>query len=146
MRRTGRRFQVKALLGVFVAILALAGGMRIASAQDDISDADLETLIQETLPFLSSDDPATRSLACSGLERLCDRYGARAKKSCVPAFVKCLADEEQVANTAIFCLVRCGELSVKPLLECLGSEKPRVKKNAVIAFQRLSSELDVSTA
>jgi HEAT repeat protein len=132
------RCRYNARLVVLATAFGLATITQFAVAQDELSDAELEKLIQTQVQQLSSGELETRRKACEELNDLCETYESRAKH-CVPALVKCLAEEdERIANFAMWGLTNCGPPAVKPLIECLTSKNPLARKNTATTIFQIS--------
>src|SRR5690242_4725303 len=122
MAMTNAPYRIGVVVRFAFSLIVLAGGARFAPTQEDVSDAELEKLIQAQVQQLSSGDLEMRRKASEDLYNLCEQYGARAR-SCVPALTKCLAEEdEKLGVSAEWGLVHCGEPAVKSLIENLASK------------------------
>lgn len=131
-------YRLGLVIGFAVALIVLAGTTRPLVAQTDLTGEELAERIEAKVRLLSSNDVRTRRDACKDLNDLCDIYKSRAK-SCIPALIACLADEDsELAEAAMWGLANCGETALKPLIGCFSSENPLIRKHAVVAISNFA--------
>ena len=96
--------------------------------------------IQRHVDRLGSPDAQVRREASEALYDLCRNHGEEAARA-VPALVRSLSDADgDVRHNAACGLSYCGKHAVKPLIECLSNDDPKVRRHAALAVGMMERE------